>query len=260
MDFKITKFLGSGLTLSKVKTTLDEGANKKTAQDLKQLLNNQTLAVSSTPDSNGIATARNVEQVAAKSAGAADAIRKVRERQLELATEAALTSDPQRQSSFDSEISSLDTEITRIANAATFNGQSVLNGQTVVIEDDSLEIHTAVSVPNLSSLTTDPGVSVTNQTSAIAAVTTLTAVLGAARDGEDAAEVSLSRATQSEDFGIVKTVLGPEGDPRVRDINQAQVLADKIAGEIRENYPPKSREADIVVSNLDPDRVAELLA
>lgn len=258
MDFKITKFLGSALTLSKVKTSLDEGANKKSAADLKELLKDESLDVSYVRDSNGIPTTNNAENFAGKAATAVDAIRQVRERQLELAAEAYSTSNPERQSTLNSELSTLDTEISRIASAATYNGVNALAGRTVTIENDGQEIHTAVAIPDYSSLATDPGVTLTSQSNALTALNTLADLVGAARDAVDGASVALTRAAQTEELGVVEPKLG--GTESIRDIDQAKALADKIASEIRTNYPPGANDDDIVLSNLDPSRVAELLA
>lgn len=195
----------------------------------------------------------NAREFARRAENAVDAVSDLRERQLALAEEASQISDPERIYELDQEKKNLEEEIARIDFSATFQGDNVLSGRTLMIDDK------AVTLANQRSITGDPGASLATQAEAIDAVATLTESVLTARYAAAASGAAAAKA--NTDFAPVQTEIQDIQESRsgaVRDPLKAEELARGIAQAIRNNAEIAPEES-LLSHNLNPERSKELL-
>ena len=197
MDFRIgSKNLGLGSPYLKeaprepslrlkAKTALDPGQLeiRGTFEDAKPPENPSLEVAKASNTVYGLSLTKTVVSLAQE---AASAIADIRDQQVAYAYEAKSISDPERQDALNTEIGNLQTEITRIASQTVINGKNVFQNNELSIQKYPPELlNEVINVPDVSTIATDPGVYVVNQTNATSAYTTLSNVAQAAHDAAD---------------------------------------------------------------------------
>jgi hypothetical protein len=264
MDFRIgSKQLGLGSPFLKeaprepslrlkAKTALDPGQLeiRGVIEDAKPP-ENPSLEEAKAPNTvYGLSLTKTVVSLAQE---AASAIADIRDQQVAYADEARSISDPERQDALNTEIGNLQTEITRIASQTVINGKNVFQNNALSIQKYPPELlNEVINVPDASTIATDPGVSVINQTNAAGAYTILSSAAQAAHDAAD--------KVQDIEDKLSEVSVDTKPPDKLDSVEDAQKLASKIVDDIYSRISKHNPVSDILINNLDPNRVQSLLS
>lgn len=239
LQFKVR---GEGAKLRPSLRTTSQGSQPKDQDATKLSVSNLR---------NYVGTAKN----------AVDSIADLRTKQLELAKEAASSPQGARTEVLNEEAQTLQTEIERVRNSATFNNVNVLSeSRTLTAKvgtgDNAKEV--AVSVATSAVIASDPQVSLSSQDEADSAVSQLNGSLFAA---SNLGSSLISAEKKADDITDVKETGSPEDEP-VRSEDKAREISEQIAMKL--GSPLNSLEEvknliDASAGNLDPERVGSLL-
>lgn len=255
---------GTSQNATRLNVSITSDSDKaNTTSRLKETKGDQTSVTGSSTEVSTLLIASNSKSFVDIASAAVSSIASLREKQSDLAYEAKNTADPTRQTTLNTELSNLQTEIQRVYNAATFNGQNVLQGNTSVVSSDRLDLNEVVSSANLSTLATNPNVSLSGQTNASTAYDTLTGYVAAAYSAVAGIGAAASKADTTLSEAVSKDQAARQISPtKISEIEVAQKVADNVSEKIAASADPNKGEKALVdsISNLNPDRVAALLS
>ncbi len=259
MGYKITDPIGLKSEASLPKLRISDGAKSETAKALSAKRGSAKDLAGDAAKVSTLSIAQNAERFTEVAAEATKAIAALKSEQLDLANAASATADARAQSTYDTELDTLQTEIQRVASTATFNGKNAIQGGGITISDESRNIYTGVQVANQSNLATDLGLSLSNQTNADSAANTLERSFLGALQASDGSAAAHSKAQGAVARGEIQESGDSSGSQKLSNIDDATKLAEKVAEEIRRKYKPSDPEASLI-NELDPERVNTLVA
>lgn len=206
-----------------------------------------------TQDSSGVpgllGAAQSVVGVASNALESIAALQKQQLDNAETAADAPLSSTT---SSMQTQNATIDSEITRIQAAATYNGKNVfsqlnaLNGP--VLEEGQGAM--AVNIPNISNLQLTSTVTITNQTTAASAVIALTN----ASQSSDQLLSAIDSANGKVNATIATSQAAPSVAPEQPDQETVSDLAGKIANQLGSPYQNEYAKRSIIeASTKQPD-------
>ncbi len=195
---------------------------------------------------------------------------KIREKQLALTK--TVKDGPEDTSStnrdnLNSELTALQTEITRISDNATFNGQNMIQGGFQgLIDIDSLDIsNKVISYGDFTSQLGNLGASLSSVTNASTSYDTISANITSLRIAQNDVEIALDETTS-----VLNQMTGKRTSQQFQDYNkildekEAEKLAKSIAQDLQNftsNNPLQGSSGKLVEFasiRLDNDRVARL--
>lgn len=220
-----------------------------------------TTSIKNNSATGAILSESNTNLRAQSAADAAGAINDARQKQLDLANEAKI-SDPERQETLNTEVAALETEVSRIASAATVDGANTLTGGTYAVGDDGTEV---VSIPDLSSLATPLALDVSSLEGATSAISELETAVSA---GSQLASGANSAASKANSFLAKRTEsYEVQLDTKALDEESATKLAEKVAKELQDKLNVKNdggstdvnQLIEATTKGLEPEKVKRLL-
>lgn len=189
----------------------------------------------------------NINSAAEIAKQATEEIASLREEQVELAYEASQTQQGSRISDLNTRSQELETEIARITQNATFNGTNVLQGATFTISIDEIELHDAISFPNATPATANPGITYTSQSEAETAYTSFQEAADKAYQIRDAFDTVAEKVSDLLD----KTSLFRSSDlSAVQSESEARDLAKDIAYQIGSPFSSEFAFQDLIEATL----------
>ncbi|MBX7137759.1 MAG: hypothetical protein K1X83_07215 [Oligoflexia bacterium] len=260
MNFRVDKSIGLTTDSRSLRINAPDTERTKLAASINQPVTDTTSVATDKPQqSSPLLLASNAKSFYDVAAQAAAQITALRETQLAYAEEAEDTANRKAQASYATEINSIESEINRIYNGATYNGQNTLTGAGFNIDSEELGIDTSIQAASLSYLTNNPGVTVTTQSAATTAVSTLEAIVSASRTGSTGIQAALSKAETTLSDSLREASAQRQADGGPEDIADAEKLTQNIVNELQAKFGSGDLTAEIVTSNLDPQRVSSLL-
>jgi hypothetical protein len=207
----------------------------------------------SAQDSSGVPGLLGAAQsVVGVASNALESIAALQKQQLDNAETAADSPLSSTTSSMQTQNATIDSEITRIQAAATYNGKNVfsqlnaLNGP--VLEEGQGAI--AVNIPNISNLQLTSTVTITNQTTAASAVIALTN----ASQSSGQLLSAIDSAGGKVDATIATSQAAPSVTPEQSDQETVSDLAGKIANQLGSPYQNEYAKRSIIeASTKQPD-------
>lgn len=267
MDLKFSSrigVLGTGQGSPRLNISIASDSEKaNTSASLSATSSDQTSVTSSSTEASTLLLASNSKSFVDIAAAAVSSIASLREQQRDLAYEAKNIADPERQTVLNTEVSTLQTEIERVYNAATFNGQNVLQGQTSRVTSDTLDLNEVVGTANLSTLATNPQLSLSGQTNAATAYDTLKGYVAAAYTAVAGIGAAANKADSTLSKAVSADQAAREQSPsQISEFEVAQKVTDSVTEKLTAAASPDEAEKALVdsLSNLNPERVAALLS
>jgi len=156
----------------------------------------------------------------------------------------------------------IQAEIERITSNATYNGVSVLSGQTLTLDENGSDLHDAIGLASFASeISTEARLSDQTPENALSDVDVLKAatvsIEGLIRSYSDAEQ-------QTKDSGEPRKIGFDTPLPQqIRDSDQARELARKIAASVATPYATERQKAaliDMSAAALDQNKVYSLIA
>lgn len=187
---------------------------------------------------------------------ATDSVANLRSKQLSLAQEATTLAVSEQRTRINDEIATLETEIARVAESASFNGHNAFSESITLATGDNrliISLGRATSADTIS-------IDVTSDSGASTAVTTLTnAVITAQNTSSntqaalDKTEIELNEALNS-DLEIRR-----QSSDKIDSIEGARGVAIEITKQLLDPYAREKNEAQVLENGLDAVRVSALL-
>lgn len=216
----------------------------------------------------------NIGRAISTAQSALSAVSELRDKQYDLAESAADSPNPEQRTAYQTEFDNIQTEISRVQSAASFNGVNVLQDKNTydlkVVDqggselqiDDATSIVTGVS----QSLFSNYGLSLSTESGADTAADSLDEISRVTRSAVGGLESAYSKADSSVRKVGVDSKATLEAGLQVRDIQEGEALAENVANSIKEVAAKDSdgeatkKLIESVTSSLEPDRVKDLLS
>lgn len=251
---------------------LDDALSRKPARKIDE---DSDAVVTAADESGGVPLQLSVGAGLIETAGsAADALVDLRSTQLDLATEATgLAYGSERLTALNTESQTIDSEIARIAEEATYNGQNALDGQLLTATFTSADYNDAAGLADITSLTTDLSLSLATPSAATTAYTTLKASVSSAYQLSGAVSATGAKLDDviersqalvpSEDFidRQLNDIANRAADEESRSIVPAD-LANKLRSELlsAKSADSSSLTETLLANDLDSIKVRSLLS
>ncbi len=208
-----------------------------------------SVSVSSRPgrESGSVLDVSLAKSNAEIASNAAESIISLRADQLELAEQAANSSNPTTRSDLQSEIETLQAEIERIASEAVDqNGNSVLTGSGTTLSNGEV-----VQLADISAIRDDPNVDVSSESGADDAVESLTATLQSSRVYRESSSSSLGRAESvlATELATERTTRSEDNDA-IAEISEAEQVAKDISASLLQEFGNTEDPATSLTSTL----------
>jgi flagellin-like hook-associated protein FlgL len=216
----------------------------------------------------------NIGRAISTAQSALSAVSDLRDKQYELAENAADSPNPEQRTAYQTEFDNIQTEISRVQSAATFNGVNVVqekNTYDLKVVDQggsSLQVEdtTAIVTGVSQSLFGNYSLSLSSSSGAATAEDTLDEISRITRAAVGGLDSAYGKANSSVRRVGVDSESTIEAGLQVRDAAEGEALANKVASSIAAvagNDPEGEATKQLieaVTSNLEPDRVKDLLS
>lgn len=215
----------------------------------------------------------NIGRAISTAQNALSAVSDIRTKQLELAQKSESSANPEQRASYQTEFDSLQSEISRVQSAATFNGVNVVQNQNSYTLQVTASANSSLSIEDNSaivtgvsqSLFTNYGLSVSSTAGASDAADQLQQIGDITRSALFGVNSAYGKAEDSvKKFGPDSEATITSGYQLQSD-SEAQQLANKVAEDIKKvvSADPSGEATkkliESVASQLEPDRVSKLL-
>lgn len=216
----------------------------------------------------------NIGRAISTAQSAISAVSDLRDKQLELAESAAESPNPEQRTAYQTEFDNIQTEIARVQTAATFNGVNVVQEKNTydlkVVDQGGSELqieqNSAIVTGVSQTLFSNYGISLTSASGAEAAEEALDEISRITRTAVGGLDSAYGKAAASVKQRGPNPEATIEAGLQIRDAAEGEALANKVASSIADmagkdpDGEATKKLIEAVSSNLEPDRVKDLLA